>query len=191
MMIDKKDILAIEKYLKDEEHAREGIIAKSRLGLKESKSAIYSIHRNELLEAKARLDSASKIVSELLRMIKDYPHFKQSADMAFEEYSEAASFYGFVTENKIPSSSNLKVDPVSYLSGLSDLTGELGRRAVLEATSRRIKEVEKIRHVIDEIYGIMIKFDLRNGDLRKKADAIKWNLQKVEELLHGLNMKMH
>jgi len=190
MMIDKKDIIAIEKYLKDEEGTRENIISRARTGLKESKSAIYSVHRGEIDEAKKHLDTAKNIVDELLLLTKKYPHLKQSADMAFEEYSEAASFYGFVCNSKIPSSSTLRIDPVSYLSGLSDLTGELGRRAVLEATARNIKEVERIRHTIEEIYGIMIKFDLRNGELRKKADSIKWNLQKVEELLHGLNMKM-
>ncbi|MBT7927970.1 hypothetical protein HN695_06565, partial [Candidatus Woesearchaeota archaeon] len=31
--------------------------------------------------------------------------------------------------------------------------------------------------------------DLRNGELRKKSDAIKWNLKKIEDILYDISMK--
>lgn len=95
---------------------------------------------------------------------------------------------GFVN-GKIPSSRELEVDPFTYLCSLSDLTGELARRSVIEATAKNVSDVQKIKDTIEEIHGIMIRFDLRNGDLRKKSDAIKWNLNKVEELLYDLKKK--
>ncbi len=184
-MIDQKHIKEMELYVKEEDSLREELIVNSRLILKDSKSAIYSIHRNEPKEAKKSLDSAESIIKKCSAILQKHPHLKVSFDNAIEEYAEACLFYGYVND-KIPSYKDINVDPIIYLQALSDLTGELGRRAVLEATAKNKKEVQKIRDLIHDIQGILIKFDLRNGDLRKKADAIKWNLNKVEELLYDL-----
>ena len=135
------------------------------------------------------LDDAEKIIEELKKIALKHPHLKGNLDNGLQEYCEAACFYGFIKNKKIPTSHELKLDPFNYLSGLSDLTGELGRKAVIEATAKKTKEVETIREIIDEIHGHFIKFDLRNGELRKKSDSIKWNLQKVEELLYDLKRK--
>jgi predicted translin family RNA/ssDNA-binding protein len=184
-MLNPKDIKEMESYVKDEDSLRESLIVNSRLILKDSKSAIYSVHRNELKEAKAYLDSAESVIKKCRIILQKHPHLKVSFDNALEEYTEAALFYGYVND-KIPCYKDIGVDPIIYLQALSDLTGELGRRGVLEATAKNKKEVQKIRDLIHDIQGILIKFDLRNGDLRKKADAIKWNLNKVEELLYDL-----
>jgi hypothetical protein len=34
-----------------------------------------------------------------------------------------------------------------------------------------------------------MKFDLRNGELRKKFDEIKWNLKKIEDIAYDIKMK--
>lgn len=184
-MLNSKDIKEMESYVKEEDSLREELIANARLILKDSKSAIYSIHRNESKEAKKSLDSAASTIKKCRIILQKHPHLKVSFDNALEEYAEACLFYGYVND-KVPSYKDIDVDPIIYLQALSDLTGELGRRAVLEATAKNKKEVQKIRDLIHDIQGILIKFDLRNGDLRKKADAIKWNLNKVEELLYDL-----
>lgn len=185
-MINTKDVKDMETYIKQEDSLREELIIKSRAVLKDSKSAIYSIHRQELVEAKKLIESAALILKDLDKILKKYPHLKYSADNAYEEYCEACLFYGFV-HGKVPNAKSLNVDPIIYLQALSDFTGELARKAVIDATAKKSKEVQRIRDMIDEVFGIMIRFDLRNGDLRKKADAIKWNLNKVEELLHSLS----
>lgn len=181
----------LARYIKDEDAQREQIITRSRLILKSSKSAIYSIHRKEYSQAKVLLDEAKKVIVELRKIIKIHPHLQYNLDNALEEYAEAYCFYSFETTTKIPSFKEIEVDPINYLAALSDLTGELGRRAVIEATAKNVKRVEAFRATIEEIYGVMISMDLRNGDLRKKSDAIKWNLQKVEELIYDLKKKMH
>lgn len=178
----------MESYVKEEDSLRESIIANSRLILKDSKSAIYSLHRKELKEAKKSIDSAESTIKKCNVILQKHPHLKFSFENALEEYAEACLFYGYITD-KFPSYKDIDVDPIIYLQALSDLTGELSRKAVLEATAKNNKEVQKIRNLIHDIQGILIKFDLRNGDLRKKADAIKWNLNKVEELLYDLKKK--
>lgn len=184
-MLNPKDITEMESYVKEEDALRENLIAHSRCILKDSKSAIYSIHRKDLKEAKKSIDSATSTINKCKIILQKHPHLKMSFENALEEYAEACLFYGYL-KDKVPSYKDIDVDPIIYLQALSDLTGELGRKAVLEATVKNKKEVQKIRDLMHDIQGILIKFDLRNGELRKKADAIKWNLNKVEELLYDL-----
>ena len=188
-MLDKKSLAEMESYIKEEDSRREELIITSRIILKNSKSAIYSLHRRELDVAKKLIDDSKKIIIEMKKIVTVHPHLKQNLDNALEEYCEACCFYGFIKNKKIPIYTELGVDPYVYLGGLSDLTGELSRKSVIEAIAKNKTEVKAIRELIEEIYGAFIKFDLRNGELRKKADAIKWNLNKVEEILYDLGKK--
>ncbi|MFA5797105.1 MAG: hypothetical protein WC916_03670 [Candidatus Woesearchaeota archaeon] len=176
-------------YIKEEDGQRELIITRSRTILKNSKSAIYSIHRGEFKQAKQLLDDAKNVIIELRKIIKIHPHLQYNLDNALEEYAEASCFYEYQVNKKVPSFKELEVDPINYLGALSDLTGELGRKAVIEATAKNSKRVEDIRSTMEEIHGVLLSMDLRNGELRKKSDSIKWNLQKVEELLYDLKRK--
>lgn len=188
-MLDHDSFKEIEAYLKEEDSRREEIIATSRVILKNSKSAIYSLHRKELDNAKELIDESKKLILVLEKITDTHPHLKHSMENALEEYCEACCFYGFVKDKKIPTHKDLGVEPATYLGGLSDLTGELGRRSVLEAIAKNKSEVMEIRELVDEIHGIFARLDLRNGELRKKGDSIKWNLNKIEEVLHDLYKK--
>lgn len=188
-MLDQDSFAEMEAYLKEEDSRREEIINTSRIILKNSKSAIYSLHRHELDKAKQLLDESKTIIAKLVQIVEKHPHLRQSMENALEEYCEACCFYGFIKDKKIPTHKELGLEPFTYLGGLSDLTGELGRRSVLEAIARNKEEVKAIRELVDEIYGAFSKLELRNGELRKKGDAIKWNLNKVEEVLHDIHKK--
>ncbi|NJO18494.1 MAG: hypothetical protein HC877_23015, partial [Thioploca sp.] len=74
-----------------------------------------------------------------------------------------------------------------YLAGLCDLSGELARRAVLRAVVKDVKAVAGIREFVVGLQGGFLKFDLRNGELRKKADQIKWNLKRIEDVWYDLS----
>jgi translin len=189
IMIDMESFKEIESYLKEEDARREDVINTSRIILKNSKSAIYSLHRNELEHANELIEESKKLIAKLYKITDAHPHLKQNMENALEEYCEACCFYGFIKDKKIPTYKELGVESFTYLGGLSDLTGELGRRSVLEAIVRNKEEVRAIRELVDEIYGAFARLDLRNGELRKKGDAIKWNLNKIEEVLHDLHKK--
>jgi predicted translin family RNA/ssDNA-binding protein len=61
--------------------------------------------------------------------------------------------------------------------------------AVALATKRKFQEVEDIKEFVDKIYGAFLAFDLRNGELRKKYDSIKWNLKRLEEVMYDIKKK--
>ena len=109
--------------------------------------------------------------------------------VAFQEYVEAICFHEFVKRGKIPTSKELGVSAEDYLSGICDLTGELVRKAVYDVIHRKFDEAAKIKELVHDIYGEFLKLHMRNGDLRKKSDSIKWNLKKLEEVMYDISMK--
>lgn len=177
-MLDKKDFEDIRKDLEKYEEKREEIIRKSRDVIRLSKLIIYSCQRNELKEAE-------KALAECKSVLKTIPLEYYDTDIetvAFQEYVEAACFYEFIRSGKVPSKKDLGVKAEHYLLGLCDLTGELVRQAVNDVINKKNDRALVIREVVNDIYGEFLKLNLRNGELRKKADSIKWNLKKLEEL---------
>src|SRR3989344_5486552 len=95
----------------------------------------------------------------------------------------------FVREGRIANREELDVNTSDYLLGLCDLTGELVRLAINKAIRKDYSYALRIKSAVEEIYGEFLKFDLRNGPLRKKADSLKWNLKKLEELALSISAK--
>ena len=183
-MLDQDSFREMEAYLKEEDSRREEMINTSRVILKNSKSAIYSLHRHELDKAKSLLDESKQLIERLTKITDKHPHLKQHIENALEEYCEACCFYGFINDKNIPTYKDLGLEPFTYLGGLSDLTGELGRRSVLEAIARNREEVKAIRELVDEIYGAFARLDLRNGDLRNIV--ITWDRNALASFLSQL-----
>jgi predicted translin family RNA/ssDNA-binding protein len=185
--IDKADFSRIRKELEKQEMKREGSISKSREIIKLSKQIIYAVHRNDMKKA-------GSIVSRIKRQISGLPK-KESYDtgminVAEQEYVEAVAYYSFVKGGKLPAVKGLGVNITNYLTGICDLTGELGRKAVNSVINGNFSEAMKIKGVVEEIYGEFLQMDLRNSELRKKSDQIKWNLKKLEEIAYDIRKKV-
>lgn len=192
-MINKKDLEKIKSEIESFEELRERIIIDSREILHHSKNAIHNVHRNQLDDADALLKKAREAVVVLNNHIKKDPSlgFIGAYRSSIQEYVEAACYYAFVKSRKLLTRDELGVDYEDYLLGLCDLTGELARRSVVCATHRDIKQLEEIKALIEGIYDFFISINLRDWDLRKKADAIKWNLKKLEDIMYDLNLRTH
>lgn len=189
-MLDEANFAEMKKEMDAFDAKRERIIKESRDVLKLSKRAIYSLHRGENDAAQELLAEARKRKRELERLIdKDGPLRTGSLSAACEEFVEAAALQAYVSEQRIPTRKELAVTADEYLLGLADLTGELARRAVLAATKQDLWEVTRIHDLIQALYGKFVEFDFRNGELRRKFDSIKYNLQKVEEVRYELSLR--
>lgn len=75
-----------------------------------------------------------------------------------------------------------------YLGGVLDFTGECNRIAVARATVRDRAAVQCARDVVEALQGQFLRFDLRNGALRKKYDALKYTLKKLESTVYELSL---
>ncbi len=178
----------LQKEIKKYDSERERLIIKSREVLKLSKQLIYAIHRDEMKAAEKLLEDIEREKQNLDR-IAAYNYrmlVEGSYRVAVQEYVEAALYYAFVRSGSLP---DLKVPPELYVLGLCDLPGELVRKAVFLAGKGQSAEVIKIRDQVDEIYGELLKFDLRDNETRRKADAVKYDLRKLEDLVLELRLK--
>lgn len=170
---------------------RESLIKVSRDVLKLSKGAIYSLHRNEIKTADKQLGDAQKLIAQMNLLVKKDVHLANvgAYSEALEEFVEAKCYFEFTVNNKIPSPKELSVDTEIYLPGLCDLVGELARKAINSALKDDTKTALAIKDFVEEIYDELMMFDFRNSPLRKKFDAIKYSLEKLEDLALKLKAK--
>jgi len=184
-MLDKKDFEDIGNDLKKFEELRELTIQGSRKIIQLSKQIIYSVHRDDM-------NSAEELIKDIKKELETLPDYNYDTDMrkvAIQEYVEAICYFEFVKNGKIPTRKELDVTTEFYLLGLCDLSGELVRKAVADVINKNFDEVKKIKELVEEIYGEFLKFDLRNGELRKKSGSIKWNLTKLEDIEYRLSKR--
>lgn len=188
--MDKKIFSRIKKELEKKDKIRETVIKNSRPIIKQSKQAIYALHRNSIPEAKKHLDFAKIELNKLKDIFKVTPGLIVGAyNAAVQEFVEGYSYYFFVKESRLISDKELNVNAENYLLGLCDLTGELARRAVFSVVNENYSDVKKIKDFVSTIHNEFLNFDLRNSELRKKSDAIKWNMKKIEEVLYDLKIR--
>ncbi len=184
-MIENKDFEKLRKALAESYETRERAISKSRELVSLSKKVIYSVQRNDLKAAEDALNSLRKHKKEM-----DLLKCEESAyRIAMQEFVEALTFYEFIKNGKLTTSSQAGVDAESYLLGVCDLTGELVRKAVNAAINGKYDESLKIKEFVSELYGELMLFDFRNSELRRKFDGIKYDLKKLEDLALQIRLK--
>ncbi len=181
----------MKKEIDTYDSQRELLIKKARDVIRMSKKIIYSVHREDMKSAKKAVDDIKKSVVQLNKFTKNHAklYFEGSYKAAIQEYVEALLFYYFMDKGKILTRKELGVETNYYLLGICDLTGELGRVAVNSATKGKTKVALKMKEVVELIYGELIKFDFRNGEIRRKYDSIKHDLHKLENLCFELKMR--
>lgn len=190
-MLDNKEFEEMNKEFLKFDSQRELLIKKSRDVLKLSKQVIYAVHRSDLKGAEKLVKDIKKELKELNQYIEKNPkmYHQGSYKVAVQEYVEAMLFYGYEKDGKIYSKSELNVDTDYYLLGVADLSGELVRKAILDATKGNYDTPLKAKELVSEIYEWLLNFDIRESELRKKFDGIKYDLKKLEDLCFQLSLK--
>ena len=184
-MIDRKEFVEMRKALAEFDAKREHVIHLSRSIIALSKKIIYSVHRKDM-------DAASGFVGEIAKKVSELPSQSYDTGMdnvAKQEYAEALALYYYVKERRLVTREELKIGIEDYLIGLCDLTGELVRLAVNEGINGNRQMILDVKEFMTEIYGEFLNFDMRNGDLRKRFDAIKWNLRKLEDVSLEISLR--
>lgn len=180
-IISKREFESMKKDLEIFEEKREKVIQQSRGIIQLSKQVIYAVHRDDIRKAS---ELFIRLKKEALRL----PRENYDTDInkvALQEYVEAASLFYYATKESIPTRKELKVETEHYLLGICDLAGELTRKAVKHVINGEFGRAEKIRQIVEGIYGLFLQFNLRNGELRKKSDQIKWSLSKLEDMAYS------
>lgn len=201
---------AIAARLKRHDEQRETVIKRSRDVQKAAKQAIFALHRGDNARASALLRDASSAARELRPLVDADPTLRHGGSFsgALEELAEAHVFKGFLETGRVPSpdavaaaalcggggeetesgAGAFELTPDEFLGGVLDFTGELNRFAVARATARDAAAVARCRDCVESLLGRFLSFDLRNGALRKKYDALKYCLRTMENTLYELRL---
>ena len=179
-----------ERYEKDD-FEREQVIIKCRKINKLSKEIIYSINRKDMDSAENHSQEIKKKVKDLVSA--DTRHYFQGAfRVAIQEYVEALAYLVFVKEGRLFSFEEAEIPDICYeyyLLGVCDLSGELVRKSLGSGIDSDFDDIKKTRDFITNLYDELLKFDFRNGEIRKKFDSLRWDLQKIEDMVFNLKLK--
>lgn len=189
-MIKKSFLKKIKSDLDQYQKERDRIINESRLILQNSKKAIFALHRNDEKQASQSLSAAEKMLKELNRTYNQGNRlkFEGSYKAAMEEYVEAKAFSQVLSGKSLDQLAIATIGPEEYINGLCDLTGELVRQAVLQATGGNFRLLPKYKMLVEEIVGFMLTLYL-TGVSRQKFDDAKRNLKRLEQIIYEVKLR--
>lgn len=169
---------------------REEIIKRARDITKLSKQAIFSLHRGDLVQASQRLAAANKLSHDLLPTVTENPTLRPGTySGGIEELVEAEALMIFLKEKRLITRKEVPLaTPEEFLGGILDLCGEINRYSIARATVRDTQSVREGRDLVEALMGQMLRFDLRNGAIRKKYDGLKYTLKRMEQTLYELSL---
>ncbi len=190
-MLNKQTFKEMRQNMEAFDALREQLIIQSRTVLKSSKQAIYAAHRGDLKEADKLLSEAKNIIKKIDLLIKKDVHLANVGAYSdcLEEYTEASCYVHYLKTGQLPTPKDLGIDTDVYLPALSDVIGELVRKAVNSAIKGDYETALKIKDTAGELYEELMLFDWRNSPARKKFDAIKYGLEKLEDLALKIKFK--
>ncbi len=141
------------------------------------------------------MDEAGATLRKIQELLKEHQDIRYAGfvDGAEQEYAEARIVYSITTAQKIPTPEEIGVQPINYLGGLGDTTGELRRHILDLIREGRPREGEVFLEVMEEIYHLLMLFDypdaLTHG-LRRKSDLARSMLERTRgDLTNAIEME--
>lgn len=164
--------------LKQKEEVKEEIQKNMRRATRLSKQAILYIHQTRLTEAKKLLKETSRLFTNLNKLSENHPDLFYSGlvGAAFQEYAEAQVLLNVVEKEQFVSPESLGVPSIDYVLGLSDVIGELRRRALDMLRKGNVKMAEKCLGIMEQIYSELMAMDdayMLIPGLRRKSDVAR------------------
>jgi len=83
----------------------------------------------------------------------------------------------------------ITIELEDYLIGLSALPNELSRLCVNSVISENYSLPLKVSAFVNELYAGFRLLNLKNDNLRKRYDGIKYDVKKIEEILYDISIR--
>ena len=91
-------------------------------------------------------------------------------------------------QKKLPLHHELGVSSDYYLLGICDLAGELGRAALNATIDEEYTRAKEFRDFVVQLFDELSQMNVRNGELRKKIDGVRHEVQKLDKLILDIKM---
>ena len=190
----RESITLVDAYLREKDEVRELIIKSGRDVIRESGYVITSLHSRRLEDAGKHYSAMKDKYLKVTELASKYPELRNSG-LYFNiasEYVEAALYYILIKEGRLPSISDLGVDPVPYVQGLLDLVGELKRRILDLVRDDKYDEAYTLFKVAEAIYESVRTLDYPDPILpgvRRKTDVARSVTESLRTLLTDLESR--
>jgi translin len=177
-------VQACSEQIEARHQAREEALTISRALVRLCANTIRAAHRSRFDEAVPLLREADATAARLYAGVVDVPEVFAAGYVqdAFKEYVEASLLSAFLLGHEVPSASQLRTEPATYLNGLAEAASEL-RRAILDRLRRNeFEQVEPFLDIMDEVYTLLITVDFPEaltGGLRRTTDALRAVLERT------------
>jgi len=176
------------------DRAREEALKLSREMVRNCSIAIRCVHRKDFDKALRLVNEAYLSLQEIRKLLRDHQDVRYAGfvDDAEQELAEARCIYSLISRHEILTHEDVDVDPVNYLVGLGDTTGEL-RRHILDLIRTGMPEKgEYFLEMMEEIYYLLMLFDYPDAitrGLRRKSDLARSMLERTRgDLTNAIEM---
>jgi predicted translin family RNA/ssDNA-binding protein len=182
------DLTSLGKKLAESDETRQHAIATSR----KLQTALTLAKNN--LETDGTDDSSPVALDSLLTSIAPSPASREprQANLSLRVEDNVrfqALQYFLETGTLLPPSSCTYATDEEYLGGACmGLCQDLARYGMGRATARDVNSVTMARNLVQELNSFLLKFDFRNGYLRRKYDGTKYALNTLETILYELSV---
>jgi predicted translin family RNA/ssDNA-binding protein len=198
-----KELKDVQTRMEHRDEMREKLIKRCRDGQKAAKQAIFALHREDHGQAYRLIAECEDCIREdLLPIVEEEPPLRTgSFGAVMEEYVEAKLFYTWMNgkEETLDEKSSkglilemddfdFQLEPVEYLGGLCDLTGEIGRYAVKCGTERDIKGVKDCLDANTSIFVAMELMARYPYSIGKKMGQLKMSVEKLERMTYEISL---
>ena len=174
----------IRAILAGRDASREKLLPLCRDSIRYCSNAIRAVHRQELDEARAMLESAHGLLVQAEKVLSaevELAHAGYVRD-AQKEFTEGNALLALVTGQQLPDPDELGVEPVAYLHGLGDAVGELRRYLLDSMRKGDLSRGEELLAAMDDIYNVLVTMDFPDaltGGLRRATDMVRGVLERT------------
>lgn len=176
--------LAAHEILELKYQARETTLVAARKAIRSCGTAIRAVHRRDFREARELIAVAAAYLAEADAALEDHADVRYAGYIhdAKKEFAEANLTLAFVSDNPIPSASELDVEVQAYLNGMAEAASELRRQVLDCLRTEQVDEAERLLAVMDSVYGVLVTVDYPDaltGGLRRSTDGLRAVLERT------------
>lgn len=206
-LLPNEELKALRERMEHRDQLRETLIKRCRDGQKAAKQAIFALHRQDPKKAKKLMDECQDMIQkDLLPIVEEEPFLRRGSFSNFlEEYAEAKLFYAWIfgDTSQVPDMapampdarfltqenfSPVVLEPTEYLGGLCDLTGEVGRFGVHQATQRDEEAVKLCLGTNRSVLTALQMMERFPKDIGKKMGQLQQSVEKLERILYEMSL---
>lgn len=171
---------------------RDMIFRQTRTVFKNSTQILFLIRTGRGLDANSNTqfdENRSIIASLLLATQSDVLSREGRLNHAIERFTEVRLMKHFFENGTLCGPASLdNPDDEVFIGALLGFAQELSRYVVGRACDNDVNSIYLCKAIVTQIQGKMLEFDLRNGNLRRKYDGLKYVTKSIETNLYELSL---